>query len=605
MNKSLSIDTVCKVLCDEGFLIEAQIPKIRERAAEEREKLIQLKKRELSHHKSRGGYDYEIPAVEIIASFNFKTDKTGVILTEEFITKVLAKQFGIPYKKIDPLELDSNAIVRLLPKAFAKRHVVLGLAVENNQLHVAMANPLDHEVLEDLRRHTKFEIVPCMTPRSDLIKIINEFYGFRYSISAAAQELAPQIDLGNLEQYVKLKSAKEIEATDKHVVNAVDYLLSYAFDQRASDIHLEPKRDFSLTRFRIDGVLHNVHTMPKVVHNAVVSRIKMLSRMNIAEKRRPQDGRIKTEFKGREVELRVSMLPVAFGEKAVVRIFDPDILIQNLANLGFFPRELELLESFIQEPHGIILVTGPTGSGKTTTLYSALRKLSSPDVNIITIEDPIEMIYEEFNQIGVQPQIDFSFAAAIRTILRQDPDIIMVGEIRDYETLENAIQAALTGHLVLSTLHTNDAPSSITRLLDLGAPPFLINSTIIGIIAQRLVRRVCSYCAKPYDLSAEEQGILGLNIPAESRGKIQIGEGCDKCRWTGYLGRTGIFEIMEMNDRVRKLITQKTENRQIKTEALKDGMITLHEGAIRKMLNGETTVSEVLRVTGVGEDLIS
>ena len=389
------------------------------------------------------------------------------------------------------------------------------------------------------------------------------------------------------------------------MVNAVDYLLSYAFDQRASDIHLEPKRDFSLTRFRIDGVLHNVHTMPKVVHNAVVSRIKMLSRMNIAEKRRPQDGRIKTEFKGREVELRVSMLPVAFGEKAVVRIFDPDILIQDLANLGFSPRESDLLESFIQEPHGIILVTGPTGSGKTTTLYSALRKLSSPDINIITIEDPIEMIYEEFNQIGVQPQIDFTFAAAIRTILRQDPDIIMVGEIRDYETLENAIQAALTGHLVLSTIHTNDAPSSITRLLDLGAPPFLINSTILGIIAQRLVRRVCPYCSKPYDLSAEEQGILGLNIPASSRGKIQIGEGCDKCRWTGYLGRTGIFEVMEMNDRIRKLISQKTENRQIKTEALKDGMITLHEGAIRKMLDGETTVSEVLRVTGVGEDLIS
>ena len=605
MHQSLNIDLVCKVLCDEGFLTEAQIPRIRERAAEEREKLIQLKKRELSHPKGRGGYDYEVPVVEIIASFNFKTDKTGIILTEEFITKVLAKRFDIPYKKIDPLELDSNAIVRLLPKAFAKRHVVLGLAVENNQLHVAMANPLDHEVLEDLRRYTKYEIVPFITPRSDLIKIINEFYGFRYSISAAAQELAPQIDLGNLEQYVKLKNTKEIEATDKHVVNAVDYLLSYAFDQRASDIHLEPKRDFSLTRFRIDGVLHNVNTIPKVVHNAVISRIKMLSRMNIAEKRRPQDGRIKTDFKGREVELRVSMLPVAFGEKAVIRIFDPDILIQDLANLGFSPRELELFESFIQEPHGIILVTGPTGSGKTTTLYSAMRKLSSPDINIITIEDPIEMIYEEFNQIGVQPQIDFTFAAAIRTILRQDPDIIMVGEIRDYETLENAIQAALTGHLVLSTIHTNDAPSTITRLLDLGAPPFLINSTILGIIAQRLVRRVCPYCAKPYDLSAEEQEILGLNIPANSRGKIHIGEGCDKCRWTGYLGRTGIFEVMEINDRIRKLISQKTENRQIKTEALKDGMITLHEGAIRKMLDGETTVSEVLRVTGVGEDLIS
>ena len=604
MNTSLTIDTVCKILLNEGLLTETQIQRIRERAAEEREKLFQIKKKELSHSKVRGSYDYEVPAVEVIDSFNFKSAQ-GTLLTEEFITEVLAKTFGMPYKKLNPLELDANAIVKHLPKAFAQRHLVLGLSVENNQLQVAMANPLNHEVLEDLRRYTKYEIVPIITPRSDLIKIINEFYGFRFSVSAAALELAPQIDLGNLEQFVRLKSTKEIEATDKHVVNAVDYLLSYAFDQRASDIHLEPKREFSLTRFRIDGVLHNVHSMPKVVHNAVISRIKMLSRMNIAEKRRPQDGRIKTEFKGKEVELRVSTLPVAFGEKVVIRIFDPDILVQDLANLGFFPRELALFETFIQEPYGIVLVTGPTGSGKTTTLYSALRKLSSPDVNIITIEDPIEMIYEGFNQIGVQPQIDFSFAVALRTILRQDPDIIMVGEIRDYETLEHAIQAALTGHLVFSTLHTNDAPSSVMRLLDLGAPPFLINSTLIGIIAQRLVRKICPYCEKPYTLSNEEQEILELNLPPEATREIKIGEGCDKCRWTGYLGRTGIFEVMEINDRIRKLISQKAENRQIKAEALKDGMLTLHEGAIWKMRNGETTVTEVLRVTGIGEDLIS
>lgn len=599
----MTADTVCKILADEGLLTETQIRRVREKVAEEREKLIQLKKKELSHHQTRGGYNIEVPVVEIIASFNFKVDgKTRETLTEEFITKVLAKTFGIPYKKIDPLEIDSNTVVLLLPKAFAQKHLVLGLSVEGNRLTVAMADPFDQGVIEDLRRYTKYEIVPVLTPRSDLVKLINEFYGFRFSVSAAAQELAPQIDLGNLEQYVKLKASHEIDVTDKHIVNAVDYLLNYAFDQRASDIHLEPKRELSITRFRIDGILHNVNTMPRVVHSAVVSRIKTLSRMNIAEKRRPQDGRIKTEFKGGEVELRVSTLPVAFGEKVVIRIFDPEILVQDLSKLGFFPRELELFKSFIQQPNGIILVTGPTGSGKTTTLYSALRRLASPEVNIVTIEDPIEMIYEEFNQIGIQPQIGFTFGSALRTILRQDPDIIMVGEIRDFETLENAIQAALTGHLVFSTLHTNDAPSSITRLLDLGAPPFLINSTVVGIIAQRLVRRICPYCEKPHDLSLEEQEILGLNIPPEAKGNIKIGEGCDKCRWTGYLGRLGVYEVMEINDKIRRLISCNAESHQIKAEALKDGMVTLHEGAIRKMLNGETTVTEVLRVTGTGED---
>ena len=607
MTNTLTLETVIKILSEEGFLTETQIQKIREKAAEERNKLIQLKKREVSHPKYRRmlGDSYEVSVVELIASFNFKNPKDGGILSEEFITRLLAKKFGFPYKKIDPLELDANTIVKLLPKAFAQKHLVLALGVENNQLRVAMANPLDHEVIEDLRRHTKYEIVPFITLRSDLNKIINEFYGFRYSIAAAAQELAPQIDLGNLEQYVRLKTPKEIDATDKHVVNAVDYLLGYAFDQKASDIHIEPKRDFSLTRFRIDGILHNVHTMPKIVHNAVVSRIKMLSRMDIAEKRRPQDGRIKTDFNGREVELRVSTLPVAFGEKVVIRIFDPEILIQELSSLGFFPRELELFESFIQQPHGIILVTGPTGSGKTTTLYSALRKLASPEVNIVTIEDPIEMVYEEFNQIGVQPQIGFNFANALRTILRQDPDIIMVGEIRDYDTLENAIQAALTGHLVFSTLHTNDAPSSITRLLDLGAPPFLINSTLIGVIAQRLVRKICPFCEKPYNLSLEEQEILGLKVSPEARAALKAGEGCERCRWTGYRGRTGIFEIMEITDSIRKLISEKAESRLIKNQAVKEGMVTLSEIAIRKMINGETTLAEVLRVTGVGEDLIN
>ncbi|MBW1972773.1 MAG: type II/IV secretion system protein, partial [Deltaproteobacteria bacterium] len=378
-----------------------------------------------------------------------------------------------------------------------------------------------------------------------------------------------------------------------------EYLLHYAFDQRASDIHIEPKRDNSITRFRIDGMLHQIHTMPKIVHNAVVSRIKMLARMDIAEKRRPQDGRIKTSHNGREIELRVSSLPVAFGEKLVIRIFDPDILMQDLENLGFFPRELELFKTFIAQPHGIILVTGPTGSGKTTTLYSSLKVLSTVEVNIVTIEEPIEMICEEFNQVSVQPQIGLTFANILKTILRQDPDIIMVGEIRDLETAENAIQAALTGHLVFSTLHTNDAPTAITRLVDLGVPPFLISSTVIGVMAQRLVRKICPSCQKSIPLGAEEIEILGIKQFEKRPPLVKIGEGCPDCRWTGYKGRTGLFEVMEITPQIREMILSNVDVEKIRIQAKKDGMITLREYAIEKMLRGVTTFDEVIRVTGM------
>ncbi len=347
-------------------------------------------------------------------------------------------------------------------------------------------------------------------------------------------------------------------------------------------------------RLRVDGVLHNVHVVPKQLHPPIVSRIKMLSRMDLAEKRRPQDGRIKTSHDGREVELRVSTLPVAFGEKVVIRIFDPDVLMQELDTIGFYPREYQLYSSFLRRPNGIILVTGPTGSGKTTTLYSSLRTLSSPEVNIVTVEDPIEMVMEEFNQVGVQSGIGVTFDKVLRNVLRQDPDIIMIGEIRDKETAENAVQAALTGHLVLSTLHTNDACSSVTRLLDLGVPSFLISSTVVGIIAQRLLRRICPACKKERHLTAEEAEYLGLKRTP----MVWAGEGCPECRGTGYKGRTGIFEVLDVNESIKAVIAERMDLGELQAAARNDGLVTLRELAVRKMLEGVTTYEEVIAVTG-------
>jgi len=396
-----------------------------------------------------------------------------------------------------------------------------------------------------------------------------------------------------------MKSETEIESSDQHIVNAVEFMLQHAFDTRASDIHIEPKRDSSLIRFRIDGVLHDIQSMPKLVHQAVISRIKTMSRLDIAEKRRPQDGRVKTTRGGREVELRVSSLPVAFGEKVVMRIFDPQVLLQDLTGLGFYPEEMEIFNDFISRPHGIVLVTGPTGSGKTTTLYSALKAISNREQNITTIEDPIEMVYDEFNQTSVQTKVGITFAAALRHILRQDPDIIMVGEIRDGETAQYATQAALTGHLVFSTLHTNDAASSISRLVDLGVERFLISSTLVGTMAQRLVRRICQSCATERFLTPEEGESLRLSVPAGKRIKVKEGAGCFECRGTGYVGRSGIFEILQVDDAIKHLIVQGSDAPEIKREAIKNGMRTLRQSALRKLAEGLTTFEEVVRVTGL------
>lgn len=590
-------NSIIDILLAAGYLTKKKAQEIHSKEKTFYARLLKSRGKTISREKI---VNTDISIVDIIDSLKLKMPGSdSEFLTEEVIMKEVAKHLGVPYIKIDPLKLDSDVVTKVISRPFAIRYQIVPIAMSGNTLTVVTSNPYEHEGIDGIKQSKGFDIEMVISAKSDIMNLITEFYGFKSSISAARDNLSAQIDISNLEQYVKLKSVSELGSTNQHIINAVEYLLHYAYSQRASDIHIEPKRDHSLIRFRIDGVLHNIHKIPKNVHPAFVSRIKNLSRLDISEKRRPQDGRIKTEHEGQEVELRISTLPVSFGEKVVMRIFDPNVLMQDIEKLGFYKRELEVFKSFIGAPHGLILVTGPTGSGKTTTLYSALNILSTPEVNLTTIEDPIEMIYENFNQIAVQPQIGITFASSIRTILRQDPDIIMVGEIRDYETADNAIQAALTGHLVMSTLHTNDAPSSVTRLLDLGVQPFLINSVLIGVIAQRLVRRVCNYCTEKYHLSENECMILGLDYNKSKKISVSVGAGCPKCRGTGYYGRIGIYEIMEVTDKIRVAVDRKEPPVRVKEVARSDGYRPLRENAIKVLLDGVTTFDEIVRVTGL------
>jgi len=594
----VSIERICDILLKDKLISPAQKKSIISQEVVQRSKLKRINALKQSGTVSLYAIDQDITPVDIISSLKLKKTGTKEELTEEVIMSAIADDLGLPFKKIDPLELDLDVVTKMIAKPFAKKHLVVPIELVDGELKVAMYNPLNHEALEDIKRVSRVKISPVVCTKTDILKIITEFYGFKSSIVAAEKELVtPLTDLGNLEQYMKLQSSHEIKSTDQHVKNAVDYLLNYAFEQRASDIHIEPKRDFGTCRLRIDGILHNIYSLPKGVYPAIVSRIKSLSRINIAEKRRPQDGRMKVAYKEKEAEIRVSTVPVAFGEKVVLRVLNPDVLFKDLEELGFFPMDLIAYHSFLKHPNGIILVTGPTGSGKTTTLYSSLRFLSSPELNITTIEDPIEMVCQDFNQIAIQPLAGITFASILRSILRQDPDIIMLGEIRDLETAENAIQAALTGHLVLSTLHTNDAVSSITRLIDLGVEPFLINATLIGVIAQRLVRRICPHCMESVVLGHDELQSLGITLEQEGQIELKKGKGCVQCRKTGYQGRVGIYEIFEVTERIRQHIGNQTSLESIAKISREEGMSTLRESAIRNMLKGVTTYSEVLRVT--------
>ncbi|MEX5451255.1 GspE/PulE family protein [Stutzerimonas stutzeri] len=529
--------------------------------------------------------------------------RPGKKLDLETLTVWLAERAGQPYLRIDPLKIDVAAVTPLMSYAFAQRHSILAVAVDASAVTIASSQPFVHGWEANLTHVLKRPIKRVVANPTDIQRFTVEFYRLAKSVSGASSTDQKISGVGNFEQLLNLgASDQEPDANDSHIVNIVDWLFQYAFQQRASDIHIEPRREQGTVRFRIDGVLHNVYQFPPQVTMAVVSRLKSLGRMNVAEKRKPQDGRVKTKTPdGGEVELRLSTLPTAFGEKMVMRIFDPEVLLKGFDQLGFSADDLRRWQSMTSQPNGIILVTGPTGSGKTTTLYTTLKQLATPEVNVCTIEDPIEMIEGAFNQMQVQHNIDLTFASGVRALMRQDPDIIMVGEIRDLETAEMAIQAALTGHLVLSTLHTNDAPSAITRLLELGVPHYLLKATLLGVMAQRLVRTLCPHCKAPMQLDAEDWSALTRPWNAPLPSTAQRAVGCLECRDTGYRGRAGVYEIMLLNDAIKPLITADTDIVALRRQAFKDGMRSLRLSGAQKIAAGLTTVEEVLRVTPQSE----
>ncbi|MCB1755212.1 MAG: type II/IV secretion system protein [Gammaproteobacteria bacterium] len=541
-------------------------------------------------------------ALEVIARSNWtskRNPKQAIDL--EFLVQWLSTKIGIPAKRIDPLKVEVSKVTKVISYAYASRYRIIPLEVTPNAVTFGTAEPFLREWEDELSPILKKDINRVICNPDDIDRFLLEFYSLSRSVLGAENDQARAAGssaMQNLEQLMELGRSGKLDANDQHVVNIVDWLLQYAFEQRASDIHLEPRREQGQVRFRIDGVMHDVYAMPAPVMMAVTSRMKILGRMDVAEKRRPQDGRLKTRNPdGKEVELRLSTMPIAFGEKMVMRIFDPDVLVKDQEQLGFDQREASIWNRMIKQPHGILLVTGPTGSGKTTTLYSSLQRLAVPEVNVCTVEDPIELVVPAFNQMQVQHNIDLDFAAGIRTLLRQDPDIIMIGEIRDYETAQMAVQAALTGHLVLSTLHTNDAPSAITRLLELGVPYYLIRSTLIGVIAQRLVRTLCPHCAKPQVIDeADWKGLLApwkAPLPEHARQP----EGCLECRNTGFRGRAGIYEIMEISPAIRDSISPETNLEAMRRRAYTSGMRPLRISGMLKVTQGLTTIEEVLKVS--------
>lgn len=522
----------------------------------------------------------------------------GKILSLEVLTRFLAEMAGQEYFHIDPLSIDAAKVTQVMSYAFTQRHKIMAVEVTPEVVTIASAEPFVSGWEADLEHVLRKSIRRVVANPLELQKLTEELYRLAASIDLAKSGgTSSSTGITNLEQMLELGSLKDPEANDQHVVRIVDWLLQYAFDQRASDIHIEPRREVGNVRFRIDGVLYTVYQIPMQVMNAVTSRLKILGRMNVAEKRRPQDGRLKTKSpKGNEVELRLSTLPTAFGEKMVMRIFDPDVLLKTFAELGFDDSDIARWNDMINKKTGIILITGPTGSGKTTTLYSTLKTLATKEVNVCTIEDPIEMVESSFNQMQVQENIDLTFAAGVKALLRQDPDIIMIGEIRNLETAEMAIQAALTGHLVLSSLHTNDAPSAITRLLELGVPSYLIKATLVGVVAQRLVRVLCPNCKRPAEPDASVWNAMVKPFSAPVPKQVYEPVGCLDCRDTGYKGRQGIYEVMPYTDSLQEFSEAKDDLPKLRRQAFQEGMRSLRLSGAQKVANGVTTMIEVLRV---------
>ncbi|MBL8321259.1 MAG: type II/IV secretion system protein, partial [Acinetobacter sp.] len=519
-------------------------------------------------------------------------------LTLNRLCQWLSEKSQLPFYIIDPLKADVQALTNVMSQEFAMRNKILAVEIQNDHVLIATDQPFKSEWAANLERTlSPRKIQRVLLNPEQLQRYLVEYYQVSRAVNSSQKSSAYDRENKGVEALLQLGDSQNPDANDQHIVKLVDWVLQFAFEQSASDIHLEPRKDSGKVRFRIDGVLHTIYNMPANTLTAVISRIKILGRMNVAEKRKPQDGRLKTRTpKGQETELRLSTLPTAFGEKLVMRIFDPDVLVRSFQQLGFEGRLQESWNQLTGHSHGIILVTGPTGSGKTTTLYSSLKQLATEQVNVCTIEDPIEMLEPSFNQMQVNAGIELGFADGVRALMRQDPDIIMVGEIRDHDTANMAIQAALTGHLVLSTLHTNDAPSSLTRLHDLGVQPFLTAATILGVLAQRLVRKLCPHCKQETFINEQEWKHLTFDYTVATPSFVFKAVGCEECRHTGYKGRVGIYEFMPLSLETKQMIGANADLAQLRQQARKEGIEPLRIAGARKVVAGVTTLEEVLRV---------
>ncbi|MDD5428431.1 MAG: GspE/PulE family protein [Candidatus Omnitrophica bacterium] len=521
--------------------------------------------------------------------------KTGLIAEDDFYN-ILSQQSGVGYIKLKDIRINPKVIDEI-PAKFACHYELIPIEITDSSITVAMTNPLDIHTIDDLRLLLKKEIKAVLASKRDILEAIKKYYGVG---AETIEKMAPEAGGPERIMSVQAQETQDVagSAEDASIIKFVNQVLAQAYKDRATDIHIEPYEDELSVRYRIDGVLHETKVPPSIkkFQSAIISRIKIMANLDIAERRLPQDGRMKIRVSGEEVDLRVSILPTPFGESVVIRILSTNVRF-GLENLGLLKRDLAILERMIKIPHGIIFVTGPTGSGKTTTLYASLSKINTIDKKIITIEDPIEYQLKGITQIQVQPKINLTFANALRSMLRHDPDVMMVGEVRDYETAEITIRVALTGHLVFSTIHTNDAAGGVTRLVDMGVEPFLVASAVECFIAQRLVRVICPKCkreVKPDKELLAELGVSGRNL---SKVKIYEGKGCDACRFTGYKGRTAIYEFLEMTEPIRELVLKRSSSDQIKKKAVELGMRTLRQDGWEKIMMGITTPSEVIRVT--------
>ncbi|MCU4305043.1 GspE/PulE family protein [Acinetobacter ursingii] len=537
--------------------------------------------------------------IQWIAQFNLKDQQSpDKVLNSTRLSQWLAEKSDLAFYVIDPLKADVGKLTSVMSQEFALRNKILAVGVTADSVLIGTDQPFMTDWLVNLERSlSPKKIERVILNPEQLHRYLVEYYQVSRAVNSSQNSGSYDRENKGVEALLQLGDTQTPDANDQHIVKLVDWVLQFAFEQGASDIHLEPRKDTGKVRFRIDGVLHTIYNMPANTLTAVIARIKILGRLNVAEKRKPQDGRLKTRTpKGQETELRLSTLPTAFGEKMVMRIFDPEVLVRSFQQLGFEGRLLNDWNTLTQHSHGIILVTGPTGSGKTTTLYSSLKQLATEQVNVCTIEDPIEMLEPSFNQMQVNPAIELGFADGVRALMRQDPDIIMVGEVRDQDTANMAIQAALTGHLVLSTLHTNDAPSSLTRLHDLGVQPFLTAATILGVLAQRLVRKLCPHCKVQTEINEQEWEHLTFDYIMDMPETVYCAVGCEACRNTGYKGRVGIYEFMPVSTEVKHLISAHATLNELRAQTKKEGVEPLRIAGARKVIEGVTTLEEVLRV---------